>query len=64
MATGVDRNTLFWSSAGLVTAIIALAVPVVGSATATDIGFRVYVLLIMSVSWNLMAGAGLVSLGH
>lgn len=54
----------FWPVCGLIAAIVALVVPLVGSATAVDMAFRIYVLLMISVSWNLMAGAGLVSLGH
>ena len=35
-----------------------------GSAAAVDVTFRIATLVIIAVSWNLMAGAGLVSLGH
>ena len=54
----------FWPACGVIAAIVAIVVPLFGSAAAMDIGFRIYVLVMISVSWNLMAGAGLVSLGH
>src|ERR1035437_5592199 len=53
-----------WWVASLIGAIVIGLLPVFGSATMTDISFRVCTLLMISVSWNLMAGAGLVSLGH
>ena len=43
---------------------LPLLVPVFGSPYAVDVNFRTCSLVMISVSWNLMAGAGLISLGH
>ena len=43
---------------------LAFAVTMVGSAVLNDWLFRVATLVMLAVSWNLMANAGLVSLGH
>ncbi len=45
-------------------ALLALALPFFGSAVAADWNFRICLMAILAVSWNLMAGAGLISLGH
>lgn len=45
-------------------AILSIAVALIGSATLADINFRLCTLIMISVSWNMMAGAGLISLGH
>jgi len=42
----------------------ATGVAAFGSPLAADINFRICGLVIVAVSWNLMAGAGLISLGH
>lgn len=52
-------------AAGLILCIVAgLAVVTFGSAVHNDWLFRVTTLTMLAVSWNLMANAGLVSLGH
>lgn len=43
---------------------LAFAITMVGSAVLNDWLFRVATLVMLAVSWNLMANAGLVSLGH
>lgn len=50
--------------AGLVAAAAILLIPFIGSPTLVDITFRTCSLIILAVSWNLMASAGLISLGH
>jgi branched-chain amino acid transport system permease protein len=45
-------------------AIAALLVPFLGMPLLTDIDFRICALAMIAISWNMMAGAGLVSLGH
>jgi branched-chain amino acid transport system permease protein len=45
-------------------AIVSLALPYLGSPVFRDINFQVCLLIILAISWNLMAGAGLISLGH
>ncbi|TCG02405.1 hypothetical protein BZM26_00765 [Paraburkholderia strydomiana] len=45
-------------------ALAVLAIPFVGSPYVTDLLFRTCLLSIIAVSWNMMAGAGLISLGH
>lgn len=45
-------------------AACALLVPVLGSPTYVDLAFRCCSLVTLAVSWNLMASAGLISLGH
>lgn len=42
----------------------ALLIPAFGSPTMVDIAFRTCSLVVLAVSWNLMASAGLISLGH
>ena len=44
--------------------LVILLVPVFGSPSAIDITFRACSLIALAVSWNLMASAGLISLGH
>lgn len=41
-----------------------LLVPALGSPTAVDLAFRTGSLIALAISWNLMASAGLISLGH
>ena len=48
----------------LLFALAALYYPFSGSPFTTDIGFRICALVMLAVSWNMMAGAGLISLGH
>jgi branched-chain amino acid transport system permease protein len=43
---------------------LALLVPLFGNPMMIDITFRTCSLVILAVSWNLMASAGLISLGH
>lgn len=45
-------------------AIAALVIPFLGMPLLTDIDFRICALAMIAISWNMMAGAGLVSLGH
>jgi len=45
-------------------AVVVLVLPFVGSAVVTDWSFRICLMVVLAVSWNLMAGAGLISLGH
>jgi branched-chain amino acid transport system permease protein len=45
-------------------ALIVLATPILGSASAVDFMFRMCSLIVLAVSWNMMASAGLISLGH
>lgn len=47
-----------------VLAIVILAIPFSGSPFLTDLLFRTALLGIIAVSWNMMASAGLISLGH
>jgi branched-chain amino acid transport system permease protein len=44
--------------------LLVLLIPLFGSPTFVDFGFRTCSLIILAVSWNLMASAGLISLGH
>lgn len=44
--------------------VLVLLIPTVGSPTMVDIAFRTSSLIALAVSWNLMASAGLISLGH
>ncbi|MGE3993761.1 ABC transporter permease subunit, partial [Pseudorhodoplanes sp.] len=55
--------TRIWLGAG-VAAIAALFVPHILSPGLDDWAIRFATLLLIAVSWNLMANAGLVSLGH
>lgn len=45
-------------------AVLSLAMPYLASPVLRDINFQVCLLIILAISWNLMAGAGLISLGH
>lgn len=56
----VTVSTLLATAAG----IALLLVPVIGTPGLIDASFRTGSLIILAVSWNLMAGAGLISLGH
>ncbi|TAK71750.1 MAG: branched-chain amino acid ABC transporter permease [Betaproteobacteria bacterium] len=58
------RPELFLRWAGFVLAIAVLAVPFIGSPSLADLTFRTCTLAIIAISWNMMAGAGLISLGH
>jgi len=49
---------------GIALAAFALAVPFMKAPILADAGFRAAALVMIAVSWNMMAGAGLVSLGH
>ncbi|MEI8400951.1 MAG: branched-chain amino acid ABC transporter permease [Alcaligenaceae bacterium] len=49
---------------GFVLAIAVLAVPFLGLPGLADLVFRTCTLAIVAISWNMMAGAGLISLGH
>lgn len=57
------RYTLL-SLTGLVAGLAILLIPIFGSQTMVDFTFRTCSLLILAMSWNLMASAGLISLGH
>jgi branched-chain amino acid transport system permease protein len=50
--------------AGVAAGAVALAIPFLGMPFLADIDFRVCALAMVAVSWNMMAGAGLVSLGQ
>ncbi|MDB5592977.1 branched-chain amino acid ABC transporter permease [Enterovirga sp.] len=47
-----------------VCALVLLLVPAYGSPTFVDLAFRTASLIVLAISWNLMASAGLISLGH
>ena len=49
---------------GVAGAILLLLLPLLGSPTWVDLAFRTCSVIILAVSWNLMASAGLISLGH
>lgn len=49
---------------GIALTLAALAVPFLDAPITQDAGFRAAALVMLAVSWNMMAGAGLVSLGH
>jgi branched-chain amino acid transport system permease protein len=53
-----------WWPVSLCAAVAIVVASLFGSAVVSDMTFRISTLLMISVSWNLMAGAGLVSLGH
>jgi branched-chain amino acid transport system permease protein len=59
-----SRAVALWWVAAAAGATLVVLVPFFGSASVADIIFRVCTLVMIAVSWNLMAGAGLVSLGH
>ena len=44
--------------------LLVLAVPALGFPSLIDLTFRTCSLIVLAVSWNLMASAGLISLGH
>lgn len=48
----------------LLIGLVFIATTFIDVPTVNDIGFRVSMLIIISTSWNLMANAGLISLGH
>jgi branched-chain amino acid transport system permease protein len=50
--------------AGFLLAVAALLIPFLGSPGLADLAFRTCTLAIIAISWNMMAGAGLISLGH
>lgn len=50
--------------AGFILAVAVLAIPFLGLPGLADIVFRTCTLAILAISWNMMAGAGLISLGH
>lgn len=49
---------------GIALAVVTLAVPFVGTPSMVDLNFRICTLAIIAISWNMMASAGLISLGH
>ncbi len=49
---------------GIALAIFTLAVPFLGHPGLADTAFRTCTLVMIAISWNMMAGAGLISLGH
>lgn len=49
---------------GVVLALAALSLPFLHAPLAADAAFRGATLVMIAISWNMMAGAGLVSLGH
>ena len=50
--------------AGLLLAIAVLGIPFLDLPGVADLVFRTCTLAIIAISWNMMAGAGLISLGH
>jgi branched-chain amino acid transport system permease protein len=54
------RSAVAWIAA----AALACVIPLAGSAFAVDVYFQICALVMIAISWNLMAGAGLISLGH
>ena len=64
MTVGMRRGSAAATAAGLAAGLVALAIPLLGTPLLVDIDFRICALLMVAVSWNMMAGAGLVSLGH
>jgi branched-chain amino acid transport system permease protein len=58
---GSLRNPVFYFGAA---ALLLASLPLVTSATLNDYLFRIFILVMLAISWNLMAGAGLISLGH
>ncbi len=60
----IGKSQKFAPSLAIVVAACALLVPVLGSPTYIDFAFRCCSLITLAVSWNLMASAGLISLGH
>lgn len=49
---------------GLLLGAATLVIPFVGSPSLVDLNFRICTLAIIAISWNMMASAGLISLGH
>lgn len=62
----IAPTRLLYPSSVIVAAafLLMLLIPVFGSPVIVDICFRTGSLIILAVSWNLMASAGLISLGH
>ncbi len=60
----MNRGSAAAISAGIAAGIVALAIPLLDMPLLADIDFRICALAMVAVSWNMMAGAGLVSLGH
>lgn len=58
--TARTLSALLW----FVAAIAVLAIPIVGTPGWMDFGFRTCSVVVLAVSWNMMASAGLISLGH
>lgn len=59
-----NARTVWVAGLSLLLGLAVLLVPFSDSPIAIDIGFRICMLIILAVSWDLMAGAGLISLGH
>lgn len=57
-------NARFSASIWVAGLLFVLLTPAFGSPTMVDIAFRTCSLVVLAVSWNLMASAGLISLGH
>jgi branched-chain amino acid transport system permease protein len=64
LRSGSPQLRVLTTVAGIALAAAAIFVPLYGSPIAIDIAFQICALAILAVSWNLMAGAGLISLGH
>jgi branched-chain amino acid transport system permease protein len=60
------ERTPFWArlAGGAVFTLIAVGAPAIIGLSVGDWWFRLSTLILMAVSWNLMASAGLISLGH
>ncbi len=60
----IDRRSA--RGIGLFAVLIAVAVvlPFVNAPVLVGIDFQICILIVVAVSWNMMAGAGLISLGH
>jgi len=48
----------------LIASVAFLALPFINSPVLNDLTFRICLLIMVAISWNLMANAGLISLGH
>jgi branched-chain amino acid transport system permease protein len=57
-------RTLWSAGIWILLGLAILLVPFSDSPLTIDIGFRICMLIMLAVSWDLMAGAGLISLGH
>lgn len=64
MTSKGTASSRVWWVVSISAALAAVIASLHGSAVVADVTFRIATLLMISVSWNLMAGAGLVSLGH